>query len=65
MDSMPPSLWARTAIAGPECPPLTSAEECDTVIIGAGYTGCSAALHLAQEGRAVRVLEAVESSGGA
>lgn len=64
MTSMPPSLWARTAIAGPECPPLTSAEECDTVIVGAGYTGCSAALHLAREGRAVRVLEAAEPGWG-
>ena len=64
MTSMPPSLWARTAIAGPECPPLDSAEECDTVIVGAGYTGCSAALHLAREGRVVRVLEAAEPGWG-
>ena len=64
MTSMPPSLWARTAIPGPECPPLETAEETDTVIIGAGYTGCSAALHLAREGRTVRVLDAAEPGWG-
>ena len=64
MMQLPPSLWAKTAIPGPPCPPLTSAEETDVVIIGAGYTGCSAALHLAREGKSVRVLDSAEPGWG-
>ena len=64
MSTLPPSLWAKTAIAGPDSPPLTEAVETDTVIIGAGYTGCSAALHLAREGRAVRLLDAEQPGWG-
>ena len=64
MTAMPPSLWAKTAIAGPNCAQLDGRCEADTVIIGAGYTGCSAALHLAREGQVVRVLEANEPGWG-
>ena len=61
---MPPSLWAKSAIVGPTCPPLVEDEQADAVIVGAGYTGCSAAIHLAREGRTVRVLEAGEPGWG-
>lgn len=53
----PPSLWAATAPARALAPPLCGAAETDVAVIGAGFTGLSAALHLAREGREVKVLE--------
>ena len=38
---------------------------CDVAIVGAGYTGLSTALHLAERGFGVVVLEAVEIGYGA
>jgi glycine/D-amino acid oxidase-like deaminating enzyme len=38
--------------------PLVGTDRADVAVIGAGYTGLSAALHLAEAGRAVLVLEA-------
>jgi glycine/D-amino acid oxidase-like deaminating enzyme len=61
----PPSLWAATAPPGPECAALEHDEEAEVAVIGGGFTGLSAALHLAQEGRSVRVLEAAEPGWGA
>ncbi len=54
------SLWSATAPAGPACTALAAALKAEAVVIGAGYTGLSAALHLSQAGREVVVLEAVE-----
>jgi glycine/D-amino acid oxidase-like deaminating enzyme len=54
------SLWSVTAPPGPECAPLTDARRAQAVVVGAGYTGLSAALHLAEAGKDVVVLEAVE-----
>ncbi|MGI9332359.1 MAG: NAD(P)/FAD-dependent oxidoreductase [Gammaproteobacteria bacterium] len=59
-----PSLWAATAPAAPDCPALVTQEEADVVIVGGGYTGLSAALHLAQEGKQVRLLEAGQPGFG-
>ncbi|HEX4618776.1 MAG TPA: FAD-dependent oxidoreductase, partial [Steroidobacteraceae bacterium] len=59
MPAAPPqSLWSATATAAPVFAPLAGADRADVAVIGAGYTGLSAALHLAEAGRAVLVLEA-------
>ena len=62
--AMPDSLWAATAPPGPECPPLESNCAVDVVVVGAGYTGLSTALHLARAGRRVVVLDAGEPGWG-
>lgn len=53
----PPSLWADTAPARALAPPLTGVAETDVAIIGAGFTGLSAAIEAARRGAAVTVLE--------
>lgn len=58
------SLWSASATPAPDCPRLEQPAECDVVIIGAGYTGLSAALHLAAAGQSVVVLEAAEPGFG-
>lgn len=45
--------------------PLDGDIHCDVAIIGAGMTGCSAALHLAERGYRVAVLEAEQIGFGA
>lgn len=52
------NLWAHTAPAAPQTDVLCGALNADVAIIGAGYTGLSAALHLAQRGLKAVVLEA-------
>jgi len=62
-----PSYWEATA-RGAEfaAPPFTSDESCDVAVIGGGYTGLSAALHLARDYSVdVRVLEAGHIGWGA
>lgn len=66
---MPPvalrSLWALTAPAGPVCSALEGVQRAQVAIIGAGYTGLSAALHLAEAGQDVVVLEGMDVGEGA
>jgi glycine/D-amino acid oxidase-like deaminating enzyme len=52
------SLWSVTAPPGPACSPLMGTQRLQAAVIGGGYTGLSAALHLAEAGREVVVLEA-------
>lgn len=61
----PLSVWAETATSGPECRPLAGDRETGIAIVGAGFTGLSAALHLAEAGHDVRVLEALQPGWGA
>lgn len=48
-----------------ERPALAGDASCDVAIVGGGYTGLSAALHLAERGRRVILLEAHELGWGA
>jgi glycine/D-amino acid oxidase-like deaminating enzyme len=59
------SLWSVTAPPGPECARLDGSRNVQVAVIGAGYTGLSAALHLAQAGREVAVLESADVGEGA
>ena len=59
------SLWSATADPTPDCPELRATVEVDVAIIGAGFTGLSAALYLAKLGQRVVVLEAYTPGWGA
>lgn len=59
------SYYAATAAYQFEFPQLTGEETADICIIGAGYTGLSSALHLAERGYRVILLEAETPAFGA
>lgn len=61
----PPSFYAATRAEFAALPPLAGEVRADVCVIGAGYTGLSAALHLAQRGYRVVVLEAHRVGFGA
>lgn len=61
----PPSYYAATRADFGPLPPLQGAVRADVCIVGGGYTGLSAALHLAQRGMSVVVLEAHRVGFGA
>ncbi len=58
-------LWEQSAPPPPATPPLDHDTAVDVAVVGAGFTGLSAALHLAQGGARVAVLEAAEIGFGA
>jgi NADPH-dependent 2,4-dienoyl-CoA reductase/sulfur reductase-like enzyme len=62
---MPPSLYADTARPPVSTPPLDGDRSTSVCVIGAGFTGLSSALHLAEQGTDVVVLEANEPGWGA
>jgi glycine/D-amino acid oxidase-like deaminating enzyme len=62
---LPDSLYAETARAAVATPPLDGDARASVAIVGGGFTGLSAALHLAEQGVDVRVLEAHEPGWGA
>ena len=59
------SYYAATAHAAPPRPALEGTVECDVCVVGAGIAGCSSALHLAQAGLSVVLLEQHRVSWGA
>ena len=61
----PNSLWHSTAIDFPVLSPLVEDIEAEVVIIGAGFTGCSAALHLAENNVDVVLIDAGQPGIGA
>ncbi|MGM0586689.1 MAG: NAD(P)/FAD-dependent oxidoreductase [Pseudomonadota bacterium] len=61
----PRSWHVESAPPFPDQPPLRGEAKADVCVIGAGYTGLSAALHLAQRGASVIVLEAQRTGWGA
>ena len=61
----PPSLYADQVARAPDRPALRGEVRADVAVVGAGYTGLSAALHLARAGRRVVVIEAHRAGFGA
>ncbi|SFK24593.1 FAD-binding oxidoreductase [Bradyrhizobium sp. Gha] len=59
------SLWEATAEPARDFPVLSGEQQADVVIIGAGYTGLSAAHHITKSGLAPIVLEANRPGWGA
>ena len=57
-DSGESSLWSATAIANPVNRQLQQSLQADVLVVGGGYTGLSSALHLAEQGVSVVLLEA-------
>jgi glycine/D-amino acid oxidase-like deaminating enzyme len=65
MASRAANLWEETAVEAPATPPLEESAKADVIVVGAGYLGLSAALHLAEAGADVVVLDAQAPGWGA
>jgi glycine/D-amino acid oxidase-like deaminating enzyme len=61
----PPSLWAAVTPPGPDLPELKGMQSADVIVVGAGFTGLSTALHLREAGVDVAIVEAMEPGWGA
>ena len=59
------SYYAATAHPAPDRPPLTGDLEADVCVVGGGIAGCSTALHLAERGYRVVLLEGKRVAWGA
>ena len=64
-ESLPPSLYADTAVLPVPTPALDADRSVPVAIIGGGFTGLSTALHLAEQGIDALVLESREPGWGA
>ncbi|TBW35345.1 FAD-binding oxidoreductase [Siculibacillus lacustris] len=63
-DTRTHGLWEQSAPPAPVTPALIGDVSADVVVVGGGYTGLSTALHLAEAGVDVVLLEAVEIGFG-
>ena len=59
------SIWAATANSAPETPALNGGHTADVAVVGAGYTGLTAALRLAEGGARVIAIDAAAPGFGA
>ena len=59
------NVWEETAVPAPAVPPLAGTQRAGVLVVGAGYLGLSAALHLAQSGVDVIVVDAELPGWGA
>lgn len=59
------ALWEKLAPAAPDCPPLEGDTTADLAVIGGGFLGLSTALHAAETGLNVALLEAESPGFGA
>jgi len=59
------NVWMETAVPAPVVPQLEGAHQASVLVVGAGYLGLSAALHLAQSGVDVIVVDAEAPGWGA
>jgi len=62
---LPKSLWAATARPAPPTPPLEGESVAEVAVVGGGFTGLSAALHLAEAGARTVLIESAEPGFGA
>jgi glycine/D-amino acid oxidase-like deaminating enzyme len=60
-----PNLYQDTALPAVAAPPLDGDTRTDVVVVGGGFTGLSTALHLAERGAQVVLLEAEQPGHGA
>ena len=63
--SLPPSFFRLQVESVPQYPPLAGSRRADVCVVGGGFTGLSAALHLAEAGADVVLVEANEIASGA
>ncbi|MBF0211135.1 MAG: FAD-binding oxidoreductase [Desulfamplus sp.] len=63
-DDVTHGLWDKTALNAPSFDSIKGEHKADVAIIGGGYTGLSAALHLAEEGTDALLLEAQDIGFG-
>lgn len=64
-ESYPRSYYLATARGLEALPPLAGDQRCDVCVVGGGYTGLATALHLAERGYKVIVVEAQRVAWGA
>src|SRR5690606_41796419 len=64
-DAYPDTYYAATARKAPLRPALEGVKQVDVCVIGGGYTGLSTALHCAERGLSVVVLEGRRNGWGA